>query len=69
VFVADDPHFDRMFKMVLIFYRMFKMIIIFAIRVLFDPFSVTPFKSVTEHCTSDNVCITFGVCYMYCTDD
>jgi len=28
VFVTDGPHFDRMFKMVLIF----------AIRVLFDPF-------------------------------
>jgi len=28
VFVADDPHFDRMFKMVLIF----------AIRVLFGSF-------------------------------
>jgi len=28
VFVADDPHFDTMFKMVLIF----------AIRVLFGPF-------------------------------
>ena len=47
VFVADDPHFDIMFKMVLIFtdyfYRMFKMIIIFA-----RSFSVTLFKSVTE---------------------
>jgi len=35
VFVADGPHFDRIFKMVLIFYRMFKMILIFAIRILF----------------------------------
>jgi len=52
MFVADGPYFDRMFKMVLIF----------AIRVLFGP-SVTPFKSLTEHCISDTICIR--VCYVY----
>jgi len=44
---------------------MFKMVLIFAIRVLFGPFSVIPFKSLTEHCTGGTVCIM--VCYVYCT--
>jgi len=34
----DNFHFDRMFKMIFIFYRIFKMVLIFAIRVLFGPF-------------------------------
>jgi len=34
VFIADGPHF----------YRMFKMVLIFAIRVLFNPVFVTLFK-------------------------
>jgi len=55
VFVADGPHFDKMFKMVFIFYRMFKMVLIFAIHVLFGPIFVTSFKSLTEHCTYDTV--------------
>ena len=41
------------------------MVLIFAIRVLFGPFSVTLFKSLTEHCTGGTVCIR--VCYVYCT--
>jgi len=40
---------------------MFKMVLILAIRVLFDP--VTPFKSLTKHCTCDTIYI--GVCYLY----
>jgi len=41
------------------------MVLIFAIRVLFGLFFVTPFKSLTKHCTGGTVCIRG--CYVYCT--
>jgi len=55
VFIANDPHFDRMFKMVFMF----------AIRVLFGHFLVTSFESLTEHCTGGTVWIR--VYYVYYT--
>jgi len=64
VFIVDCPPFDRMFKMVLIFTECLKWSS-FSQFVFYLVFSVTPFKSLTEHCTGGTVCIR--MCYVYCT--
>jgi len=50
---------------------MFKMVLIFAIRFIWS-FSVTQFKSLTDHCTSGTVCMyithntpKYKSCHMY----
>ena len=64
VVFVDGPHIDRMFKIVLIFTQSLKWSL-FSQFVFYLVFSVTLFKSLTEHCTGDTVCIR--VCYVYCT--
>jgi len=64
MFVADDPHFDRMFKMVIIFTECLKWSS-FSQFMFYLIFFVTPFKSLMEHCTGGTICIR--VCYVYCT--
>jgi len=62
MFVADDPHFNRMFKMILIFTECLKWSS-FSQFVFYLVLFCNVVKSLTEHCTCGTVCIR--VCYVY----
>jgi len=64
VFVANGPHFHRMFKMILIFTECLEWSS-FLQFVFYLVLFCNAVKSLTEHCTGGTVCIR--VCYVYCT--